>query len=211
MLINENGATVGEVFDGVWYYTRYIGTGDLQLTSVTATVITNVVAGENKVSESVSFTMPDLGGKKPIFVFENGGRVAFTGNAGAGNPVSVTFQATKFDGKDGFLVKVLNDGDSLAACIYVPVKNADSVLKHVDQFGRVTTLPAAVVTMDGQTYLKVNLNDYSIVYAEDFEPYIEPSKHKDSNILIYAAIAAAIIAVAAIGAFLYLRGKSASA
>ncbi|MBE6526782.1 MAG: hypothetical protein E7Z63_03295 [Thermoplasmata archaeon] len=210
MLINENGGIIGDVYDSQWHYVRHIGTDDLRLTTVTATPITDVKAGENSVtSESVSFTMPDLGAQKPIFVFENAGRVAFTGSASVGTPVSVTFQATKYDGHNGFLVKVLNSGEALASEIYVPVKNADSVLKHVDQYGRVITLPSTPVTIGEQTYLKVAMSDYSIVYAEDFEPHIEPSSHKDSNIVIYAAIAAAIIAVAAIGAFVVLRGKSA--
>ena len=210
MLINDNGGMVGEIIDGKWNYTRYIGTGDLRLTSVTATVIENVVAGENNVSsESVTFTMPDLGAKKPIFVFENGGRVAFTGSASVGTPVSVTFQATKYDGNNGFLVKVLNSGEALASEIYVPVKNADFVLKHVDQYGRVITLPATPVTIGEQTYLKVTMSDYSIVYAEEFNPHIEPSKDKNSNLVLYAAIAVAIVAVAAVGAFFFLRGKSA--
>ena len=212
MLINENGGIIGEVYDGKWHYVRHIGTDDLRLTTVTATPITDVKAGENSVtSESVSFTMPDLGAQKPIFVFENAGRVAFTGSASVGTPVSVTFQATKYDGHNGFLVKVLNSGEALASEIYVPVKNADSVLKHVDQYGRVVTLPSTPVTIGEQTYLKVSMSDYSIVYAEDFEPHIEPSSHKDSNLVIYAAIAVAIIAVAAIGAFVFLRGKGASA
>ncbi len=214
-LVNANGATVGTVAlnglsNKIWSYQRASGDEALVLTTVKSTTISDVVAGENKVSgNAVSFTVPDLSSGSASIVFENGLRFDLTDSALTGKAVDMIAQATTYNGKTAYIVKVLNDNSAVASVFYIPVDGVNNKLMHVDEYGRTSTLATNAVTIDGQTYLKVALSDYSILYTETDNPVITPDSNSSDYTMIIIAAVAIVAVVALVGAVFFLRKRAA--
>ena len=212
-VVDANGAIVGSVADSKWTYTRHMGTGTLNLTTVEAETIDSVIAGLNTVQgKAVSFTAPTLDVTNPaILAFSDSGlRFEIKDATYSGQPMNVIAQQTQYNGKNAFIVKVLSGEEAVPSTFCFPIEKDNMKLMHVDEFGRVSTLASDVVTIDGKMYLQADMSDYSILYVEEDNPHIGPQPtSSESNLLVFVGAAVAALAIIAVVVFFVVRSKKA--
>ncbi|AGI47042.1 hypothetical protein TALC_00027 [Thermoplasmatales archaeon BRNA1] len=211
-LFDDNGAIVGSVSGTTWTYTRFIGEGKLDLESIAMSNIT-YSKGVNEIANSVRFTVPATVDDSMVFKTESKLRLVIdSDDVDEGDVVNIVAKETKYDGKKAFLIKVYtndNTASELATTVYIPVSGDGFKLMHVDEYGRAQEIRGTLVEIDGQSYLKTDVDDYSIFYATKDTPAYGGSDD-GSNLLLYAAIGAAVVIIALAGVFLFMRKKSAA-
>lgn len=83
--------------------------------------------------------------------------------------------------------------------MYIPVDGDNYSLIHVADNGNVSKMYTKTVTIDGQMYLKVTANDFSVFYLHE-------EKEEMSETVIY--VFAAILAIVCIGMLAFSIKKS---
>ena len=202
-LVDKNGAKIGNVADKEWSYTRFIGTGDLELTSVNATVLPTVDVKKNTVDDyGVTFTVPAGFTSDTKFIMKSKVQFTLSGTT-KDDKITLIAQETKFDGKDAFIIKASYDnGANANAVIYLPVSGDGFRVMHVDQYGRVSERVSQLIYVDGEAFQKVTTNDFSIFYTEKDTPSYDTSSGGKNNTLLYVAIGVGIVVIAGAAFFI---------
>ena len=208
-LYDKNGATVGIITNGTWYYGRDSGNTDLELTSVkneawAGTVKTKDVGTNVSTKSAISFE-----GVDGNVVFELSSGVRFDFKSSIGGTYYLTAQKTTYNGKDAFLVKAENDvgtgKTSVYTSLYIPVSGEGQRVIHVDEYGRINQMEGTLVKINDQFYMKVNAFDYSIFYAESDSPRHDVPGGNGNNVMLFVGIGIAAAAIIAIGAYFIMR------
>jgi len=201
--VDSNGVIIGSVNSGTWSLGKlYLFAKDLDLKTVSGKEITTVETTKmNTVdAEAATFEVP-AGGTSLQFTMSSKVRFDLAGLS-EGNTVNLIAQKTNYNGHDGFIIKAERGPFDLASTVYIPVSGEGSKLMHVDEYGRVSELQADTVVIGDQTYLKAEVSDYSIFYADaDVSPVVDNGGSGGiSPVLIIVGIVA-VVAVIGVAVF----------
>lgn len=199
-MVDGNGTSVGrvDIENGVWAYV-YMVPYDLDLVTISGKEVT-VSEGSNTFdSDAIVFQFPDT--TENVTIGMDSGVVVELNpaNYGSGDTVSVIVQAGTYNGYDAYLIEVRNGTYDGYATLYIPVDGDNYSLIHVADNGNVSKMYTKTVTIDGQMYLKVTANDFSVFYLHE-------EKEEMSETVIY--VFAAILAIVCIGMLAFSIKKS---
>lgn len=199
-MVDGNGTSVGrvDIENGVWAYV-YMVPYDLDLVTISGKEVT-VSEGSNTFdSDAIVFQFPDT--TENVTIGMDSGVVVELNPAsyGSGDTVSVIVQAGTYNGYDAYLIEVRNGTYDGYATLYIPVDGDNYSLIHVADNGNVSKMYTKTVTIDGQMYLKVTANDFSVFYLHE-------EKEEMSETVIY--VFAAILAIVCIGMLAFSIKKS---